>query len=272
MKSTLYDEIGKQYQGHRSADQRIVKAITHLLDLPGKSGIADIGAGTGNYSNALAHSGFKVYAVEPSTEMRSQAVQNENVIWLEGTAESIPLPDYSVDGIVVILALHHFSSLEKALPEFSRICPHGPVVIFSFDPRESEDFWLQEYFNDIWLHTFTHFPPIDELARSIAKAARRPAEIHTFLLPHDLSDRFMAAGWNKPELYLNAQIRKSMSGFALADPARVEQGRQRLKTDLKSGIWDKKFGHLRQRKHFDAGYRFVKLKKRRTLNSYVTLV
>lgn len=261
MKNTIYDKIGSRYNKHRIADKRILNAIKCLLNLPLESNIADIGAGTGNYSNALADLGFKVKAVEPSLEMRNQAIQNNNVIWFDGTAESIPLPCSSVDGVVVVLAIHHFSSLRKAAIEFSRICPNGPIVIFTFDPRECEDFWFKEYFPEIWQQAFNLFPPINDLAQSIAKEGQWSVEIQKKLLPNDLSDRFMAVGWNKPELYLDAQIRKSMSGFALADSTIVQSGIHSLEIDLSSGKWDNNFGHLRQRKDFDAGYRLVRFKK-----------
>ncbi|BAY22031.1 putative MerR-family transcriptional regulator [Calothrix sp. NIES-2100] len=63
----LYDSIGKQYTKTRVPDYRIVQKIIDLLDLPQGSIIADIGAGTGGYSQALANQGFSVYAVEPSS-------------------------------------------------------------------------------------------------------------------------------------------------------------------------------------------------------------
>jgi 2-polyprenyl-3-methyl-5-hydroxy-6-metoxy-1,4-benzoquinol methylase len=84
MKNTIYGKIGVRYNEHRTADKRILNAIKCLLNLPLESNIADIGGGTGNYSNGLADLGFRVNAAEPSIEMRHQAVQNNNVIWFEG--------------------------------------------------------------------------------------------------------------------------------------------------------------------------------------------
>jgi ubiquinone/menaquinone biosynthesis C-methylase UbiE len=51
---TLYDSIGKNYNSTRQSDKRIVNKLISLLNLPIGSTIADIGAGTGNYSNAIA--------------------------------------------------------------------------------------------------------------------------------------------------------------------------------------------------------------------------
>lgn len=66
MNETIYNNIGKNYSNTRSADPRIVAAIKDSLGLDIGSVIADIGAGTGSYSNALAFSGYKIKAIEPS--------------------------------------------------------------------------------------------------------------------------------------------------------------------------------------------------------------
>lgn len=57
----VYDSIGKQYSKTRVPDIRIVNKLIDLLNLPKGSLIADIGAGTGGYSLALAHQGFFVH-------------------------------------------------------------------------------------------------------------------------------------------------------------------------------------------------------------------
>ena len=69
------------YTRHRQADPRIVDAIVELLDVPSGSAIADVGAGTGNYSCALARRGYTIKAIEPSNVMRSQAETAKSVEW-----------------------------------------------------------------------------------------------------------------------------------------------------------------------------------------------
>jgi 16S rRNA A1518/A1519 N6-dimethyltransferase RsmA/KsgA/DIM1 with predicted DNA glycosylase/AP lyase activity len=78
MNRTTYDVIGESYNKNRTADARILKTIIDLLNLPPGKLIADIGAGTGNYTNALAGSGYRLLAIEPSQIMRKQAVPNGN--------------------------------------------------------------------------------------------------------------------------------------------------------------------------------------------------
>jgi ubiquinone/menaquinone biosynthesis C-methylase UbiE len=257
MKEKVYNAIGVNYIINRRADQRIIEIIINLLDrLPG-SIIADIGAGTGNYSNALADRGYRVRAVEPSEEMQRQAIPNSRVEWHLGSAEAIPLADRSVDGVIIVLALHHFSSLPTAANEIRRICPRGPIVVFTFDPREGEEPWFKTYFPEVYQKDFTAFPPINVVADMIADKVSWQKKILKFPLPHDLSDKNMYSGWNRPEIYLDPQFRQNVSGFALASNPIVQKGIDSLKNDLETGKWDEEYGYLRHQNSFDAGFRFI---------------
>jgi ubiquinone/menaquinone biosynthesis C-methylase UbiE len=258
MHQTLYDSIGRNYNNHRKADVRIISAIKDLLNLPTGSTVADIGAGTGNYSNALANSGYQIIAVEPSDLMRQQAVPNQDVTWLSGNAELIPLSDNSVNGVIIILAFHHFSDAKKAVKELVRICPAGPVVIFTMDPRESEKFWFNDYFPEIARHVVKTFPPVNKIIKLIAAQNRRSAIVKKIPLPGDLEDMNMCSGWNRPEIYLDEKMRENTSGFALASPEYVQKGLVKLQKGLSSGEWDKKYGFLRKLDCFDAGFRFIR--------------
>ena len=86
--------------------------------------------------------------------------------------------------------------------------------------------------------------------------------INPFPLPPDLTDKNMCSVWNRPELYLEAEMRQNTSGFALASSAVVLQRLSKLQADLKSGEWDKRYGNLRVRPYFDAGFRFLTFRSR----------
>src|SRR4030043_302816 len=262
MDEIIYNSIVSDYNTNRVADPRILNIIDTLLDLPSGSVIADIGAGTGNYSNALAGLGYKVFAVEPSETMRHQTKANDRVTCISGTAESIPLPEQSVNGIIVILAIHHFSSIERASLEMQRICPTGPIIIFTFDPRVGQEPWFKDYFFEIYQRDFMTFPPLEKVIEAIAFEGSWSKEILSFPLPKDLSDRNMYSAWSEPEKYFDARFRQNTSGFALASPVVVQSGLSRLQNDLQSGAWDKKYGYLRNQKEFDAGFTFIKLQLR----------
>jgi len=260
MSNTSYDKIGEGYTKHRKIDSRIVDALYSLLDLPNGSIVADIGAGTGNYSRALADKGFKIKAIEPSIIMKEQAQESDNIEWIEGFAENIPLGNTSVDGVVVVLAIHHFSSLKTAADEMHRICPSGPIVIFTQDPSESEEFWFTRYFPEIWQHCYSVFPPTDVVIKDITAEKEWTAERVKFSLPYDLTDKFMIVGWRTPELYLDPTFRQGTSGFALAAEEDVTRGVEELRNDIESGEWDEKYGYIKKQIYFDAGFQFLRFK------------
>jgi ubiquinone/menaquinone biosynthesis C-methylase UbiE len=258
MENTIYDRIGEGYARHRHADPRIIDTIIELLELPWGSAIADVGAGTGNYSRALAKRGYAVKAIEPSNVMRSQAETVKSVEWLAGTAETIPLPTGSMAAAIGIFSFHHFHDPQAGLAEMARVSRGGTVLLFTFDPREASGFWFSDYFPDIWRSAFSAFPPIVEVSKMITTSAKSLATIHSFELPHDLVDCFAAAGWCKPEIYLDASIRSCMSAFSLADASAVADGVRALAKDLELGLRDERYGHLRSLNTLDVGYRFVK--------------
>lgn len=190
--------------------------------------------------------------------MRKQAKPNLNVDWFSGKAEAIPLRDASVDGAIIILAVHHFTDLQVASKEIARICPKGPLVIFTIDPRESEEFWFNQYFPEIAEHNEKCFIPIAQLTTIFATSNHWSSSVKKFKLPNDLKDKNMHSGWNNPEIYLDPVMRQNTSCFALTDHSSIEKGIKFLKRDLDTGEWDKLYGHLRKRTLFDAGFRLVK--------------
>jgi hypothetical protein len=75
-----------------------------------------------------------------------------------------------------------------------------------------------------------------------------------------LSDLFAASGWCKPEIYLDAQVRRGISTFAKIPPNELAIGLERLKADLDSGFWLEKYGNLLNQSKYDAGYRILATK------------
>ena len=251
---TLYNFIGQNYNRTRQADSRIVDRLIGLLNLPKGSTIADIGAGTGNYSNAIAQCGYRVVAIEPSEVMQSQRQAHPSVSWLTAAAEHIPLPDNTVDGAVVMLALHHFNDIDRGMGEINRIVATGKIVIFAFEQSKIPDFWLADYFPDFINDTLNTFPDTKKIAQTFSQITQKEIEIIPFLLPPDLKDLFAAAGWRKPEIYLDPEIRNGISTFNKMSAKNLKAGITKLATELNNGVWQQKYGNLLQQDYFDAGY------------------
>jgi hypothetical protein len=134
---------------------------------------------------------------------------------------------------------------------------NGQIVLFTYDPKMIAGFWLTEYFPSFIPDVESTFLPIPQLLAAIQTITGRGANIIPFPLPSDLSDSFAAVGWARPELYLDNDIRNGISSFAKIEAGELEHGLSRLREDLAKGVWDQKYGHLRQQQQHDVGYCFI---------------
>ncbi|MDR0287953.1 MAG: class I SAM-dependent methyltransferase [Clostridiales bacterium] len=108
-------------------------AIDYIASLARTNAVfADIGAGTGKFTELLAKRGYSVFAVEPNRDMRTQLAVTldsySNVKIVFGAAEATTLPDKSVDVITCAQALHWFDP-DTFWAECRRIGKPGAVVI-----------------------------------------------------------------------------------------------------------------------------------------------
>ena len=81
-------------------------------------------------------------------------------------------------------------------------------------------------------------------------------------VPHDCSDRFMAALWANPEAYLDARIRSATSSWRQVPREVVDRALDALRRDLASGGWDARYGALRETPALDVGLRIVRAELR----------
>jgi SAM-dependent methyltransferase len=112
-------------------------AIIPLLEsecgLISESVIADLGSGTGFFTELFLKHGNRVYGVEPNPEMRAAGdkalASYGQFSSVDAPAEATSLPDHSVDLIVAGQAFHWFDR-GAARPEFVRLLkPNGWVVL-----------------------------------------------------------------------------------------------------------------------------------------------
>ncbi|HZC41910.1 MAG TPA: class I SAM-dependent methyltransferase [Streptosporangiaceae bacterium] len=111
---------------------------------PGCRRVADVGAGTGKLTRLLRARGLTVTAVEPSGGMREQlARQIPDVQVLPGTAEQIPLPDGSVEAVLLAQAWH-WADPARALPETARVLAPGGWLGLLWNVRDEQVPWVAE--------------------------------------------------------------------------------------------------------------------------------
>ena len=105
---------------------------------PGRD-VLDLAAGTGKLTRALVPFGARLIAVEPIDEMREQLFAAlPDVDAFDGTAESIPLPDGSVDAVTCGQAFHWFR-IEEALQEIHRVLRPGGSLALVWNVRDLAD-------------------------------------------------------------------------------------------------------------------------------------
>jgi SAM-dependent methyltransferase len=106
--------------------------------------VLDLAAGTGKLTGVLCAEGHEVTAVEPDEAMLSELVRlNRGVRALPGTAERIPLPDGTMDAVVVGQAFHWFDP-EPALAEIARVLRPGGVVAALWNGHDDRVPWVAE--------------------------------------------------------------------------------------------------------------------------------
>jgi len=108
-------------------------AIEYIKSLVPKGAIfADVGAGTGKFTECLARHSLKLLAVEPNDDMREQLAKTlanyPDATIVAGTAEATTIADSSVDAVTCAQALHWFNP-DDFRAECRRILKPGGIVI-----------------------------------------------------------------------------------------------------------------------------------------------
>jgi SAM-dependent methyltransferase len=235
-----YDTIGSNYAELRKPDPRVARIIEPALG-PAQT-VLNVGAGTGSYEPA----GRAVTAVEPSGEMiRKRGPAAAKAI--QANADDLPFADKSFDASMAILTIHHWPDKEAGLREMRRVT-RGPIVLLTFDPSHRP--WLTDYVPELAALDETQMPILSDYERWLG-----PVQITPVLVPHDCSDGFLYAYWRRPAAYLDPYKRSGSSSFWAVRNA--EAGLQKLKQDLETGAWERRYAELLALDEYDAGYRLL---------------
>ena len=153
--------------------------LVEQLGIDESTTVLDLAAGTGKLTRQLVPTGARLVAVEPVGEMRARLEERlPGVRALDGTAESIPLPDASVDAVIVGQAFHWFRGRE-ALSEIHRVLRPDRRLGLIWNARDESVDWVARlseliephrgdvprYVSRKWARAFettTLFGPLDE--------------------------------------------------------------------------------------------------------------
>jgi SAM-dependent methyltransferase len=241
-----YDKLGQKYSGHRQTDPEIAKYVNRALG--DSKTILNVGAGAGSYEPADRY----VVAVEPSEVMRSQRIANNKVPAVNAKADNIPFDDNSFDSSMAMVTVHHWPDMDKGLKELRRVTKDR-VIIMTFDPNELDNFWNAEYFPELIEVEKARYPTIEFIKNSLGGNC----EVTPVPVPLDCADGFQEAFYGRPEAFLEREVRLSQSAWGFLPETVEEKLVKALEDDLRSGQWDKKYGHYRTEPTFTCALRLI---------------
>lgn len=233
-----YGTIGTSYSNYRRPEPQIAAMIEAALGDAGT--VLNVGAGAGSYEPTDR----VVTAVEPSASMRSQRPSHLTPA-IDATAEKLPFPDKHFDAAMGTFTVHQWSDLKAGLSEMRRVT-RGPVLILTCDPDEVQSFWLNEYAPDVLSTEARRYPSLG----AIREGFGTEIDIIPVPIPLDCRDGFNEAYYGRPEMLLEDGARLSCSAWSFVAPEIAHAYIDRLRAELKDGLWDEKYGHLRTQPEF----------------------
>ena len=136
-----FGSVAAEYDRYRPSPPP--EALDWLIP-PGAQAILDLAAGTGAVTRKLVGRAARIIAVEPDERMRAVLTAGcPEAEVLAGRGEDIPLPDASVDA-VVISAAWHWLDPGQAVPEITRVLRTGGVLGVMGISRDMRVPWVAE--------------------------------------------------------------------------------------------------------------------------------
>lgn len=136
-----FGAVADEYDRHRPG---YPDAAVEWLVPPGARDVADVGAGTGKLTGSLLARGLRVTSIEPDPEMLAVLSRvHPAAETRQAGADSLPLPDASVDAVVVGQAWHWFPH-ERAAAEIRRVLRPGGRLGLVWNQEAPEEPWQEE--------------------------------------------------------------------------------------------------------------------------------
>lgn len=130
--------------------------------------VVDVGAGMGPATVLAAKSGASVLAVDPTPYMRRILAarrlgqrRRSAIRVADGSAESIPADDHSVDALWTVNTMHHWTDLDAAVRELARVLRPGGRLLLVDEDFDNPEHPAFVHMQDRKAHRARHFAEID---------------------------------------------------------------------------------------------------------------
>ncbi len=240
-----YESGNGGYGRRRKTEPRIASRVHAAL--ANARTVVNVGAGTGSYEP----DDRRVVAVEPSASMRSgRSALSAPVV--NARAERLPFEDNCFDASMAMVTVHQWSEPEAGLRELRRVS-RGAVVVLTFDGEALDTLWLSDYAPELIAAERLRYPPIEYICAVLGGVTT----VTPVPVPFDCVDSFTEAFYGRPEAFLQPEVRRSQSAWGFVDSRTEDRSVEKLRSDLASGAWDRKYGALRGQKEFVGALRLV---------------
>jgi SAM-dependent methyltransferase len=240
-----YELHGIGYSSERRPDPTIAALVREGLG-PATS-VVNVGAGAGSYEPT----DLDVTAVEPSAAMRAQRPK-DCAPAINAVAEALPFADDTFDAAMASVTVHQWKDQDQGLRELRRVS-RGPVVILTFDGDELDRFWLAHYAPELVNAERHRYPAINHVCQVLGGLAT----VTAVPIPLDCPDGFTEAFYGRPEQFLRPEVRRSQSAWGFVSPEAEQRTVDRLRDDLDSGEWDRRYGPFRSQATFIGSLRLI---------------
>lgn len=143
------------------------EVVREISPRPGEH-VVDLGAGMGPATMLAAKTGASVLAVDPTNFMchilsvRRLAQRSRAAIRVaDGSAESVPADDHSVDAVWTVNTMHHWSDLDGAVYELARVLRPGGRLVLVDEDFDAPTHPAFAHMRKRTAHRHRHFTQID---------------------------------------------------------------------------------------------------------------
>jgi SAM-dependent methyltransferase len=125
------------------ASARLISAFVRLTGLPRGARVADLGCGSGVFTELLRRAGYASVGLDISPKLVALGRSKyPGLELMEGDAENLPFAAESFDGVLLSGLVHHFPDPRRLAGEVRRILKAGGRFV-AFDPNRMNPFmWL----------------------------------------------------------------------------------------------------------------------------------
>lgn len=125
------------------ANEKLIDAFVRLSGLGAGARVADLGCGSGVFTELLRRRGYSAVGIDISPKLVAVGrAKYPGLELLEGDAENLPFAAGSLDGVLLSGLVHHFPDPRRLAAEVSRVLKPGGRFV-AFDPNRTNPFmWL----------------------------------------------------------------------------------------------------------------------------------